>query len=198
MDVDTLKKVNSLAKSLQEQGLAASNEDAMRLASGMVGNDEAGDFAKQASEQMQVKPEPEDTPQVTSEPGQEMLSEPEYQEDTTPEPEKQSAGLETDLNKLKEKIQNNETQSSNNFNFIKQIGNEIDKIYEKLNALSTTVRNMRQESAQRSQQTEQAQPQQAQQQEQPKQEQKQESNNSGDLTPENIDIRNYFYSGTGK
>lgn len=215
MNVETLKKVNALAKSLQEQGLAANMEDAMRLASGMVGNSEQHQFTTDAATQMQVKAEETNNSLEQNTDSLESMnsfntginkhttSEKEISSSTISEsvPSRDVEDLKQKLLNLENRIEQNNTQSTNNFNFIQQIGNEIDKVYEKLNSLTKNLNELKEKMSSNQQQT-------AALENKPENsfvnqnttETKNEpdqtgSTTSGELTPDNIDIRNYFYSG---
>jgi len=190
MDVDTLKKVNALAKSLQEQGLAANMEDAMRLASGMVGNEEQHQFSTDAATQMKVENntsttqsvEPENISQneEVSNNLQNLNSQPVVDEE-----------LKKEVLEIKNNLQNIESQSNNNFKFIQQIGNEIDKIYEKLSQVVKSVEELKNKPSVL--QTAEEKPTQVAENKEPENSTPEKQN--GDLTPDNIDIRKYFYSG---
>ncbi|MBN2880738.1 hypothetical protein JXM83_01675 [Candidatus Woesearchaeota archaeon] len=194
MDIEILKKVNTLAKSLHEQGLAANMDDATKLAQSMVGvKEDDASFTRQSYNTYEQQAVQVEMPQ------EEILDE-EVETQVKPIVSNHSEEitlLKSEFSKvaseIKTKIQEVETNSKNNFNFIQQIGTEIDKINGKLNSIEMMLNRLeKQKNEQPIIQQQQPAP-------QVQSAPKQESNaRTGDLTPNDINIRNFFYTGSDK
>lgn len=228
MDVEVLKKINSLAKTLHMQGLASNMDDATRLASCMVGNKhtDIDDFTNMAKNQMSGE-------KRESQEGDDMLSSGQmvvspkrvFAEEHHPTISEQMMGnqepvsnnsqvslsqqqithseitkikyeLETKINQIFTKTIDVETNTKNNFGFIKQIGDEIDKINAKLKEIEKRFSEMGNATTNQSQTSnDSVQTRQEQSREAPKE---QSNARTGDAKPGEFDIRKYFYSGSDK
>ncbi len=236
MDVEVLKKINSLAKTLHTQGLASNMDDATRLASAMVGTKHADldGFSDLAKTQMSGHGFAESPERSTLASGQTVVSPPRtfaevkhatineqmmsgmesavpaYSKPLNPpmqpitdEMNKIKFEIEGKVNNISSKVFEVENHSQNNFKFINQIGDEIDKINNRLNKIEKMLsessrvsqNNSNNNSNSNNQNHVASETPQQQTQEKPRE---QANPRTGDAKPGEFDIRKYFYSGSDK
>lgn len=243
MDVEILKKINSLAKTLHTQGLASNMDDATRLASCMVGtkHTDVDTFSAMARTQMsgdmQETKENDSTlsnggmvvgPKRTfsdekhptineqmmngnesmlghSYPGSVAVPQMPQTAQVAQAPQmptfefnKMKTELDAKVTEISGKLTEVETHSNNNYAFIKQIGDEIDKINDRLKQMEKRLSELNNAPARTPVETASA-PAQPQLREIPKEAPKEQANaRTGDHKPGDFDIRSYFYSGSDK